>query len=332
MDIARGAGVKVIGVSPKETAPGRPGNRAPVSTSDWSTKQERGAVEGNRRLSFCAWAHNSFDSVARWINSFSGTPAVGGRWSGPAGGGGGGNRGQECRQETGYSSSHSKSPAPDAIAAVVTPPKPVEPPKPAPYRTEARSNCSSVVTRGSARSENRTGTAATGTGTQAQQAQDRQWWRYRFRNRHRNWSCERPRDRWRTGQGLSSVTNAILPSSASRAPVAAGYHLIAYFDVDEKGNAKLLGFNPSRDGGYNRKLRDVLSRCGSGQASGPTARLVAILWIFSSFSSPPHSSVGHEGHEECEAHEELRKFNSCCRIRVNAALQIDLNDVRAAFR
>ena len=41
-------------------------------------------------------------------------------------------------------------------------------------------------------------------------------------------------------------------------PSLKGYHLIAYFDVDEKGNAKLLGFNPSPDGGYNRKLRDVL--------------------------------------------------------------------------
>lgn len=36
------------------------------------------------------------------------------------------------------------------------------------------------------------------------------------------------------------------------------YHLIAWFDVDERGNAKLLGFNPSRDNGYNRRLRDVL--------------------------------------------------------------------------
>lgn len=36
------------------------------------------------------------------------------------------------------------------------------------------------------------------------------------------------------------------------------YHLVAWFDVDERGNAKLLGFNPSRDGSYNRRLRDVL--------------------------------------------------------------------------
>lgn len=36
------------------------------------------------------------------------------------------------------------------------------------------------------------------------------------------------------------------------------YHLIAWFDVDERGNAKLLGFNPSRDNSYNRRLREVL--------------------------------------------------------------------------
>jgi protein TonB len=36
------------------------------------------------------------------------------------------------------------------------------------------------------------------------------------------------------------------------------YHLIAWFDVDEKGNARLISFNPSRDGGYNRRLEEVL--------------------------------------------------------------------------
>ena len=36
------------------------------------------------------------------------------------------------------------------------------------------------------------------------------------------------------------------------------YHLIAWFDVDEKGNAKLIAFNPSKDGGYNRRLEEVL--------------------------------------------------------------------------
>jgi protein TonB len=36
------------------------------------------------------------------------------------------------------------------------------------------------------------------------------------------------------------------------------YHLIAWFDVDEKGNAALISFNPSKDGGYNRRLTEVL--------------------------------------------------------------------------
>ncbi len=36
------------------------------------------------------------------------------------------------------------------------------------------------------------------------------------------------------------------------------YHLIAWFDVDEKGNASLISYNPSRDGGYNRRLTEVL--------------------------------------------------------------------------
>jgi len=36
------------------------------------------------------------------------------------------------------------------------------------------------------------------------------------------------------------------------------YHLIAWFDVDEKGNAALISFNPSKDGGYNKRLTEVL--------------------------------------------------------------------------
>ena len=63
-----------------------------------------------------------------------------------------------------------------------------------------------------------------------------------------------------------------------------GYHLIAYFDVDEKGNAKLLGFNQSRDGGYNRKLRDVLQslrfRPGVRADGTPVRDTVDIQFIF----------------------------------------------------
>lgn len=37
------------------------------------------------------------------------------------------------------------------------------------------------------------------------------------------------------------------------------YKMIAWFDVDERGNARLIAFNPSRDGAYNKKIREMLS-------------------------------------------------------------------------
>ena len=37
------------------------------------------------------------------------------------------------------------------------------------------------------------------------------------------------------------------------------YTLVATFDVDTLGNATLLGFNPSKDGGYNRRIKEMLS-------------------------------------------------------------------------
>lgn len=37
------------------------------------------------------------------------------------------------------------------------------------------------------------------------------------------------------------------------------YRLVAHFEVDERGNARLISFNPSRDRGYNRKIREMLA-------------------------------------------------------------------------
>ena len=39
-----------------------------------------------------------------------------------------------------------------------------------------------------------------------------------------------------------------------------GFQLVARFEVDEKGRARLLGFNPTPDRDYNRKLREALER------------------------------------------------------------------------
>jgi periplasmic protein TonB len=53
------------------------------------------------------------------------------------------------------------------------------------------------------------------------------------------------------------VTLSILPL-----PIPAKvrpYKMTAVFEVDSLGNAKLLTFNPSKDGGYNRRIRDMLA-------------------------------------------------------------------------
>ncbi len=62
------------------------------------------------------------------------------------------------------------------------------------------------------------------------------------------------------------------------------YHLIAWFDVDERGNARLLGFNPSRDASYNRRLREVLLslkfRPGVTPAGVPVRDTIDIQFVF----------------------------------------------------
>jgi hypothetical protein len=34
--------------------------------------------------------------------------------------------------------------------------------------------------------------------------------------------------------------------------------MVAQFEVDTLGKARLIGFNPSRDAGYNRRIREML--------------------------------------------------------------------------
>lgn len=42
-------------------------------------------------------------------------------------------------------------------------------------------------------------------------------------------------------------------------PKVRPYTLVAWFDVDERGNTKLLGFNETSDSRFNRRVREVLS-------------------------------------------------------------------------
>ena len=52
------------------------------------------------------------------------------------------------------------------------------------------------------------------------------------------------------------------------------YTLIAYFDVDTLGNATLLSFNPSKDGGYNRRIKEMLGEIRFRPAVRPDGRPV----------------------------------------------------------
>lgn len=68
------------------------------------------------------------------------------------------------------------------------------------------------------------------------------------------------------GPGTGGGTGKIYPPTPTNLvilpiPVPAKvrpYKLVAYFDVDEKGNTTLLSFNPSKDSNYNKKIREML--------------------------------------------------------------------------
>ena len=183
-------------------------------------------------------------------NDFKGTPTLGGGGPGPSGGGGGGSSGDRLQFV------QLKTPAADAAARVV-PPKPIVAPKPTPVVPPP-----SPVQPAAASAQSVTATSpgpGTGTGTAGTAGAG-------------------PGSGGGIGSGIGTGTGTgngpgtgggpgknypPTPTQFFLPPLPApsslrGFHLLASFDVDEKGNAKLLGFNQSRDGDYNRRLRDVL--------------------------------------------------------------------------
>ncbi len=69
-----------------------------------------------------------------------------------------------------------------------------------------------------------------------------------------------------TGPGTGGGTGKIYPPTPTNLvilpiPVPSKvrpYKLVAFFDVDERGNTTLISFNPSKDNGYNKKIREML--------------------------------------------------------------------------
>jgi protein TonB len=209
-------------------------------------------------------------------NDFKGTPTLGGGGPGPAGGGGGSSGGDRLQFV------QLKTPVADAAARVV-PPKPIMPPKPTPVAPPpspvpppaAAAQSATATSSGPGTGTGNPGTAGAGPGSGGGIG-----------------SGIGPGTGTGNGPGTGGGPGKNYPPTPTQfflPPLPApsslkGYHLIAYFDVDEKGNAKLLGFNQSRDGDYNRKLRDVLMslrfRPGVRADGTPVRDTVDIQFIF----------------------------------------------------
>ena len=211
-------------------------------------------------------------------NDFTGEHAEGAGGPGPAGGGGGGSGGNAGGQRLQYVK---LQPVPDAAAAVI-PPKPIVPPKPVVTPPPAPTPQPAAPTAQPSATSTTPGTGTGNAGT----------------------AGAGPGTGGGVGSGIGTGTGSSVgpgtgggpggnypptPTQFFLPPLPAppsvrGYHLIAWFDVDEKGVATLLGFNPSRDNSYNRKLRDVLLslrfRPGVRPDGTPVRDTVDIQFIF----------------------------------------------------
>jgi hypothetical protein len=69
-----------------------------------------------------------------------------------------------------------------------------------------------------------------------------------------------------TGPGTGGGEGTIYPPTVVALPIlplpipsrVRPYKMVAQFEVDSTGTARLIGFNPSRDNGYNRRIREML--------------------------------------------------------------------------
>ena len=69
-----------------------------------------------------------------------------------------------------------------------------------------------------------------------------------------------------SGPGTGGGTDETYPPTVISMPIlplpipgkVRPYKMVAYFEVDTTGNARLLSFNPSKDAGYNKRVREML--------------------------------------------------------------------------
>jgi protein TonB len=209
--------------------------------------------------------------------------------AGPAGGGGGGMRGTGGRMDTErlryvqLEQAPAPAPAPPKVAPTPTPtpippppkapePEPVVPTPTPPAETAAEPPAPTIATAGSGGGTGADGTGGNGPG--------------------RGGGIGTGEGTGRgsgNGPGTGGGHGLIYPPTVTNMPIlplpvpnrVRPYRLVAQFEVDERGNARLLGFNPSRDSGYNRKLREMLGEIRfrpATRADGTPVRDTT-LWI-----------------------------------------------------
>lgn len=187
-----------------------------------------------------------------WMHDMIVAENKGAGGKGPAGGGGGGNRGGAERLNY-------LAPPPPPVQKqvvqpqlvppppVVKPPEPIpEPPKPEPQAVPPPSPTANAAGAGGTGND---GGKGSGPGTGGGKG-----------------SGEGTGTGSANGSGTGGGTGRIYPPYVTNLallpmPVPSKvrpYTLTAVFEVDEKGNAKLLRFNESKDGDYNKKIRLML--------------------------------------------------------------------------
>jgi protein TonB len=185
-------------------------------------------------------------------SNFTHDPVLGGGGPGPAGGGGGGMNGSGSREE------HLEFVRVRSDPTVMPKPKPltvppVKPPDPAP-KVESPvvptpPVTSAVTTTSTGESSGSTGTTGAGPGTGGGVGSGVGTGRG---------SSVGPGTGGGPGKDYPPTLRDLFIPPLPAPDRIKPYHLIAWFDVDEKGNARLISFNPSKDGGYNRRLDEVL--------------------------------------------------------------------------
>jgi periplasmic protein TonB len=180
--------------------------------------------------------------------------------AGPAGGGGGGTRGSggEIRQERVrflHFSQPASAPPPPSVTPqpTVTPVPPPEPKPETPVVTapaaEQAAAAPTVATPGTGGGSGNDGSQGNGPGSGGGVGSGVGTGRGSG-----------------TGPGTGGGGNEIFPPTVTNLAIlpipvpnrVRPYKLVAQFEVDERGNARLIAFNPTRDSGYNRKIREML--------------------------------------------------------------------------